>query len=63
MPTLWQEADFILFEIYLLRQKSQTKQVQQKKKITDKVTITLVLLSKNKKQETLIHMHIILMHK
>lgn len=49
MPTLWQEADFILFEIYLLRQKSQTKQVQQKKKITDKVTITLVLLSKNKK--------------
>lgn len=63
MPTLWQEAYFILFEIYLLRQKSQTKQVQQKKKITDKVTITLVLLSKNKKQETLIHMHIILMHK
>lgn len=63
MPTLWREADFILFEIYLLRQKSQTKQVQQKKKITDKVTITLVLLSKNKKQETLIHMHIILMHK
>lgn len=63
MPTLWKEADFILFEIYLLRQKSQTKQVQQKKKITDKVTITLVLLSKNKKQETLIHMHIILMHK